>query len=99
MPVLSLSEPELVTTDTMMRAQEKACDLDLEGIVAKHQHAPYDPEKSTCSSSEIRTIRRWLDARNYLSGRGTRSLFRGGTPALWHLQPPKKPRQAVFSAP
>jgi bifunctional non-homologous end joining protein LigD len=26
---------------------EKACELDLEGIVAKHQHAPYDPEKST----------------------------------------------------
>jgi len=26
---------------------EKACELDLEGIVAKHQHAPYDTEKST----------------------------------------------------
>jgi bifunctional non-homologous end joining protein LigD len=26
---------------------EKACELDLEGIVAKHQHAPYDPENST----------------------------------------------------
>ena len=26
---------------------EKACELDLEGIVAKHQHAPYDPERST----------------------------------------------------
>src|SRR5262252_5797293 len=26
---------------------EKACELDLEGIVAKHQHAPYDPEKIT----------------------------------------------------
>src|SRR5215470_4025787 len=26
---------------------EKACELDLEGIVAKHQHAPYDPEKGT----------------------------------------------------
>jgi bifunctional non-homologous end joining protein LigD len=25
----------------------KACELDLEGIVAKHQHAPYDPERPT----------------------------------------------------
>jgi bifunctional non-homologous end joining protein LigD len=26
---------------------EKTCELDLEGIVAKHQHAPYDPERTT----------------------------------------------------
>ncbi|HEX6503468.1 MAG TPA: hypothetical protein VF011_09475 [Terriglobales bacterium] len=26
---------------------EKACELDLEGIVAKHQHAPCDPEQTT----------------------------------------------------
>ena len=25
----------------------KACELDLEGIVAKHQYAPYDPERPT----------------------------------------------------
>src|SRR5207302_5190370 len=26
---------------------EKCCELDLEGIVAKHQHATYDPERPT----------------------------------------------------
>jgi len=26
---------------------EKCCDLDLEGIVAKYKHAPYDPEQAT----------------------------------------------------
>ena len=26
---------------------EKVCELDLEGIVAKHQYAPYDPQKTT----------------------------------------------------
>lgn len=25
---------------------EKCCELDLEGIVAKHNHAPYDPEQA-----------------------------------------------------
>jgi hypothetical protein len=26
---------------------EKCCELDLEGIVAKYKHAPYDPEQAT----------------------------------------------------
>jgi len=45
---------------------EKACELDLEGIVAKHQHAPYDPEKSTWF--KIRT-------RNYSQMMGREKLF------------------------
>ena len=45
---------------------EKACELDLEGIVAKHQHAPYDPEKST-----------WFKIRNpnYSQMAGREELF------------------------
>ena len=43
--------PPLVFADHIIESGialfEKACELDLEGIVAKHQHAPYDPEKST----------------------------------------------------
>src|SRR5215469_5638205 len=81
----------------------ESCELDLEGIVAKHQHAPDRhptiPKQARGSRSGTATIRRWSDARNYLSGRGIGSLFRGGTLAHWHLLEQKKPRQVVVSAP
>ena len=45
---------------------EKCCDLDLEGIVAKHKHAPYDPERPT-----------WVKIRNryYSQTVGREELF------------------------
>ena len=59
----------------------------LEGIVALSISTRLTiPGKALGSRSGIRTIRRRLDARNYLSGTSTGSLFRGGTLALWHLQ-------------
>ena len=46
---------------------EKCCELDLEGVVAKNKHAPYDPERSTwfkirnrANLFRVGTVARWL---------------------------------------
>ena len=58
---------------------EKACELDLEGIVAKDRRAPYDPQRSTWF-----TIRN----RNYSQLAGREELFERARHAVpvpgWH---------------
>jgi bifunctional non-homologous end joining protein LigD len=39
---------------------EKACELDLEGIVAKHKHAPYDPDRPTWFKVRNRDYSQWV---------------------------------------
>ncbi|PYX85559.1 MAG: hypothetical protein DMG68_17765 [Acidobacteria bacterium] len=82
---------------------QKSCELDLEGIVAKHEHAPYSPEHS--SWFKIRN-------RNYSQWAGREELFerqRHEEPVPgWHvctlaaaseLEPPtsNKPRKLVYA--
>ncbi len=64
---------------------EKACELDLEGIVAKHEHPPYDPARSTWFKIRNTNYSQMLDARNCSSRSDIGSQFLGGTPALWRV--------------
>ncbi|MBV8475494.1 MAG: hypothetical protein JOZ36_02420 [Acidobacteria bacterium] len=39
---------------------EKACELDLEGVVAKHKYAPYDPEHPSWFKIRNRSYSQWI---------------------------------------
>ena len=62
---------------------ERVCNLDLEGIVAKHKYAPYvsDRERSTWFKIATRHIRRWWAARNCSSVSEAVNLLPDGTRA------------------
>ncbi len=52
----------------------KACELDLEGIVAKHKYSSYAPEETTWFKIEIGTTRSGRDGTSCLSGSGIENL-------------------------
>src|SRR2546427_4164598 len=59
---------------------QRVCDLDLEGIVAKHKSGPYIPSEKTALGSRfaIAGTLRCRAERNCLNGSATKSLFRAG---------------------
>ena len=61
---------------------EKCCELDLEGIVAKYKHAPYDPEKSTWFKIWNRKYSQMVGREELFERERHRGLFRDGTLAL-----------------
>jgi ATP-dependent DNA ligase len=50
---------------------ERYCELDLEDIVAKYKHAPYDPECPTWFKIRNRNYSQMPDVRNYSNVRAT----------------------------
>ena len=80
MPRVHLNNPLLFSRDDC--GQERVCEMDLEGIVAKHSFGPYitNRDGSTGSKSEILNIPRWMDAKNSLSASATMSQLPDGIP-------------------
>jgi hypothetical protein len=70
----------------------RVCELDLEGIVAKHKYGPYVVEREQSTWFKIRNpaILKWWAARNYLNASGTVSPSPVGIPVNWRA-PASKP--------
>jgi hypothetical protein len=58
---------------------EKACELDLEGIVAKDGRAPYDPQRSAWFKIRNRNYSQFVRREELFARETHRTLFRDGT--------------------
>ena len=64
---------------------QRICEMDLEGIVAKHSFGVYvtEQERTIWFKIRNRTIPRWQVVKNYLSDSATKILLLVGTVANW----------------
>jgi len=62
----------------------RVCEMDLEGIIAKHSLASYTTERTTWFKiKRIEIILRCKDVKNYLNGNVIRNLLLAGTVVNW----------------